>query len=142
MIAAPLWLRSVGKAVGGFLRAIPWPVWAIAAILFVGWRYGAHRYDAGHEDGVASNKAVIEAANAQIRELSQKLADQNASIEDAKRKAKEAEDAAKVAEAVADATKKDADADASAWQKKLIEARKAPQCAVLSMPLCDEVSDY
>lgn len=142
MIVAPLWLRPLGKAVGGFLRAIPWPVWAVAALLFVGWRYGAHRYEAGHDAGVASNQALIDAANTQISVLSQKLTDQNASIEDAKRKAKQAEDAAKVAEAVADAAKKDADDDASAWQKKLIEAHKAPQCAVLSMPLCDEVSDY
>ena len=142
MIAIPLGLKVAGKAVGGFLRAIPWPVWAVAAVLFVGWRYGEGRYDAGYDAGAASNAAVIDAANAQIRELSRKLTDQNASIEDAKRKAKEARDAAKVAEAVADATKKDADDDAAAWQKKLIEARKAPQCAVLSMPLCDEVPDY
>ncbi|HEY1035525.1 MAG TPA: hypothetical protein VGE09_11150 [Pseudoxanthomonas sp.] len=47
MIALPLGLVTAGKAVWGFLRAIPWQAWVVAAVLFVGWRYGEHRYDAG-----------------------------------------------------------------------------------------------
>lgn len=38
---------TAAKAVWGFLRAIPWQAWLVAAVLFVGWRYGEHRYDAG-----------------------------------------------------------------------------------------------
>lgn len=47
MITLPLWLVTTGKAVGGFLRAIPWQVYAVAALLAVGWLYGQHQYNAG-----------------------------------------------------------------------------------------------
>lgn len=106
-----------------------------------------------HHRGMVSGRAEVQAAltkvqgelttaNTQVAVLLQKLDEQTASIEEARRKADEARDVAKASEAVADATKKDADDKASAWQKKLNEASKTPQCAVLSMPLCDEVSDY
>lgn len=40
-------VAGAGKAAWGFLRRIPWQAWAVAAVLFVGWRYGEHRYAAG-----------------------------------------------------------------------------------------------
>lgn len=46
----PLPLIAAAKGVWGFLRAIPWQAWAVAAVLLVGWRYGEHRYDAGVAD--------------------------------------------------------------------------------------------
>lgn len=46
----PLPLIAVAKGVWGFLRAVPWQAWAVAAVLLVGWRYGEHRYDAGVAD--------------------------------------------------------------------------------------------
>lgn len=106
-------------------------------------------YRKGYASGAASKQAEVvktegrlTTANTQIAVLAQRLEAQNASIEDARRKAVEARDAAKVAESVADATKAAADAEASAWQKKLDAAAKTPQCAVLTMPLCDDVADY
>lgn len=106
-------------------------------------------YHRGYAAGAASKQAEVikiegrlTTANTQIAVLAQRLEVQNASIEDARRKAVEARDAAKVAESVADATKAAADAEASAWQKKLDAAAKTPQCAVLTMPLCDDVADY
>lgn len=35
------------KGAWGFLRAIPWQVWAVAALLGAGWYYGDVRYEAG-----------------------------------------------------------------------------------------------
>ena len=44
---------ALAKGALGFLRAIPWQVWAVAAVLGAGWYYGEVRYDAG----VAAEKA-------------------------------------------------------------------------------------
>lgn len=40
-------IAGIGKSVWDFLRGIPWQAWAVAAVLFIGWRYGEHRYDTG-----------------------------------------------------------------------------------------------
>lgn len=54
----PLPLIAAGKAAWGFLRAIPWQAWVVAAVLLIGWRYGEHRYDAGV---AAENKRWVDA---------------------------------------------------------------------------------
>ena len=126
------------------VRLISGAVALLVIVLALVWLY--HR---GYTAGAASKQAeVVEiqgrltTANTQIAVLSDKLAAQNASIEDARRKAEEAKAVADVAEAVANATKKHADAEASGWQRKLREAQAKPECAVLTMPLCDSVTDY
>lgn len=50
-------------AARSFLAKIPWPVWAIAAVLLTGWLYGNHRYS----EGVADERAKWEAAAAKAR---------------------------------------------------------------------------
>lgn len=37
-------------AAGGLLKRIPWPVWAIAAVLLTGLLWGNHRYSQGVAD--------------------------------------------------------------------------------------------
>lgn len=106
-------------------------------------------YRKGYGAGKASNEAAVVAiqgkltvAETQARVLSDKLAQQNDAVEDARRLAVESQQVAQVAEAAADATKRAADQRATDWQKKLAEATAKPQCAVLSTPLCDDVMDY
>jgi hypothetical protein len=43
----PLPLIGAGKAVKTALAAIPWPVYALAALLLAGWLYGNHRESVG-----------------------------------------------------------------------------------------------
>lgn len=68
------------KPVGAFLRAIPWHVWLAAAVLFVGWRYGAHQYDAGVADTNAKWEAAQREANTAARDAQDKRDDTAADI--------------------------------------------------------------
>lgn len=106
-------------------------------------------YRKGYSAGEASKLAELtkvqgdlSLANSQIEVLSKKLDTQNAAIEEAKRKAEEAKISARVAEAEAKNIKKASDAEASDWQRRLLEAKSSPECAVLNMPLCPNVMDY
>lgn len=67
----PLPLIAAAKGVWGFLRAIPWQAWAVAAVLLVGWRYGEHLYDAGVADENARWVAAQAKADADAKAAEQ-----------------------------------------------------------------------
>jgi hypothetical protein len=54
--------------VGGFLKRMPWQVWAAAAVVLTVWLWGNHRYS----QGVHHERAQWEAAQAAAVELGRK----------------------------------------------------------------------
>lgn len=61
-----------------FLAKIPWPVWAIAAVLLTGWLYGNHRYSEGYDDREAEYAAARAKAVEQARTTDRKASDRRA----------------------------------------------------------------
>lgn len=61
MAAALAILRSIGS----FLRRVPWQVWALLALIALGWWLRSSGYDAGQRDANASWTKSIAAANAE-----------------------------------------------------------------------------
>ena len=53
------------KAAWGFLRAIPWPVWAALLLALAVWRYGELRYRAGVVDCEAAQVEALARAYSQ-----------------------------------------------------------------------------
>lgn len=66
------WLFAIGK----FIKAIPWQVYAIAGLLALGWWYGHLRYNAGQ----ASTQAKWDAAVAAQAVADAKLGTQQAEV--------------------------------------------------------------
>ena len=67
------------KGVGAFLAAIPWQVYAAAAVLLAGWWWGEHRYDAG----VLAERGRWEAAQKRANEEAEaRRAERDAQAED------------------------------------------------------------
>lgn len=56
-------IKAILGGAWGFLRAIPWQVWAVAALLAFGWWYGASRYRAGEDDATARFAVAQDQAN-------------------------------------------------------------------------------
>lgn len=79
---------GVLKAIGGFLKAIPWQVYAAVAVLLAGWWWGEQRYDAGvlaergrweeaqreADEAAARRRAARDAAAAEVATESDKRA--------------------------------------------------------------------
>lgn len=55
------------SAAGGFLRRVPWPVYAIAGALLAAWLWGNHRFDQGYAKRDAEYAAAAAQAVAQAR---------------------------------------------------------------------------
>lgn len=55
-------LWTILDTAGGFLKRIPWQVWAIAAILLTAWIWGNHRYSQGVEDERDRWEQLVEVA--------------------------------------------------------------------------------
>ena len=55
-------------AARSFLAKIPWPVWALAAVLLTGWLYGNARYSEGRSDERAKWEAAAAKARARAEE--------------------------------------------------------------------------
>lgn len=53
--------------IAGIFKAIPWQVYALAALLFAGWLYGNHRYDAGRESVLVELREAKAKAQAAAR---------------------------------------------------------------------------
>lgn len=53
-VAIPL---GIGKAVWGFLRALPWQAWVAVVLLLLAWAYGHIRYNAGEDVGIRQGAA-------------------------------------------------------------------------------------
>lgn len=78
-------------AIGGFLKRLPWWVYAAAGVLLVGWLYGNARYDEGRADErakweAAAAKAKARADAATVDAAGQRAADtiRNADLERAR----------------------------------------------------------
>lgn len=50
------------------LKAIPWQLWAVLALIALGWLYGNHRYSEGRADEKAAWEAVVAESERRARE--------------------------------------------------------------------------
>lgn len=57
-LVLPLWISGPAKAIGGALRLIPWPVWALVAVLAAVAYYGHVREERGDATGAARQLAA------------------------------------------------------------------------------------
>ena len=54
-------------AAGGFLKRLPWQLYAALAIVLVAWAWGNHRYSQGYDASEAKHAAIAAQAVAQAR---------------------------------------------------------------------------
>jgi hypothetical protein len=54
-------------AFGGFLKRVPWPIYAALAIILACWAWGNHRYAQGYAASEAKHAAIAAQAVAQAR---------------------------------------------------------------------------
>ena len=66
----PVW--AFLKPVWAFLKAIPWQVWAVAAIVAAVWWYGGSRYQAGVDDATTEMKRIYDKASEKARQDARK----------------------------------------------------------------------
>lgn len=76
-------LAGGARIVGGWLKAVPWQVWAALALLLVGWRYGEMRADQRERDVRAEYAAAQAEADRKFAEQARRLADASRRIADA-----------------------------------------------------------
>lgn len=86
----PLWLLNIG----GFLRGVPWQVYAGVALILAGYAYGCAQYDAGREsvldelrkqqiEAQARAEAARKSADAEAAERAQEFEGEQEALEKA-----------------------------------------------------------
>lgn len=74
------WLKLSVEWLWGFLKAIPWPVWAFVLVILAFWVYGEARHHAGVIEGEANTKARWDASNEQQDQADKDLAGKQAQV--------------------------------------------------------------
>lgn len=126
------------QAAWGLAKAIPWQVWALAALLALGAYYGHTRYNAGQEAQKRADAKLIAGKDAQLLRAGESLRTAGKAIRDinARAAARLAEEALarKAAEAAGTAAAENAarlQKRVAGFGKELESARRKPTCAAL-----------
>lgn len=74
------WLKIAGEWLWGFLKAIPWPVYAFVLIILAFWVYGEARHHAGVIEGETNTQALWDASNEKQARADKDLAGKQAQV--------------------------------------------------------------